>query len=99
VSEIVALISRISVTYVKIGPNGDHQPYMFGLTSKKNKKCIRPDRFQELLNAVSMCCEDILTQKGSVASDNRRCDHRVIHEEDDGQRTVTTTESDSASHQ
>jgi hypothetical protein len=99
VSEIVALISRISVTYVKVGPNGEHQSHMFGLTSKINKQYIRPDRFQELLNTVSLCCEDILAQKDIAASDNRRGDHHVIHEEDDGHRTVTTTESDSASHQ
>jgi hypothetical protein len=99
VSEIVALISRISVTYVKVGPNGEHQPHMFGLTSKINKQYIRPDRFQELLNAVSMCCEDILAQKGIVVSENRRGDPGGIHEEDDGHRTVITTESDNASHQ
>lgn len=55
-----AFISRISVTYVKLGPDGEQDVHIIGLTSKVNRRHIQPDRLQDLLDRVVLCCEDVL---------------------------------------
>jgi hypothetical protein len=100
--EPVARISRISVSYVKSGLDGVRETHIIGLTSKINTQYIQPERLRELLHAVTLCCEDVIArqQEGKDLKQRDSCSRSTgIHDGDDGHRTVTTTESDSASHQ
>jgi hypothetical protein len=102
-TERVAHVSRISVTYVKPGLDGVREIHIIGLASKLNKQRIHPERLQDLLRIVAVCCEDVIAyqQKGSIISSSKDgcTDSAGTYEEDDGHLTVITTESDSASHQ
>lgn len=102
-TEPVAHISRISVTYLKSGLDGVRETHIIGLTSKINTQHIQPERLRELLRAVALCCEDIIAhqqkEKITSSSEDSRGRSTGIHDGNDGHRTVTTTESDSASHQ
>jgi hypothetical protein len=98
-SEPDPLVCRISVTYVKPGPDGEREMHIIGLTSKRNKKYIKPWRLYEMLRVVRLCCEDVLTQRPTSVENNGSSGSSENYEVDDGQRTVTTTESDSASHE
>jgi hypothetical protein len=97
-TEPAELVTRISVSYVKLGPGGERETHIIGLTSERNKKHIKPWHLYEMLRMVAVCCEDVLAQRLISASDKSSAGLSGSHE-DDGQRTVTTTESDSASQQ
>jgi hypothetical protein len=102
-TEPVAHIVRISVTYVKSSPDGARETHIVGLASKVNMRYIQPERLRELHRVVALCCEEVIAhqQKGSsVLGREDSCGRPGgIYEGNDGHRTVTTTESDSASHQ
>jgi hypothetical protein len=66
-TELVAAVGRISVTYIKTGPDGERQVRIIGLTSKTNRQHIPPDRLRQLLDHVALCCEDVLTATRSPA--------------------------------
>jgi hypothetical protein len=72
--EFAALISRVSVTYVKPGPHGKRHVHMIGLTSKVNRRHIEPGRLKELLDTIVLCCEDVLThqKKGNLGHRSTR---------------------------
>lgn len=67
-TELVAAIGRISVTYIKTGPDGQRQVHIIGLTSKTNRQHIPPDQLQQLLDQVALCCEDVLTANSHAAA-------------------------------
>jgi hypothetical protein len=65
--EFAALISRISVTYVKPGLDGERDVRIIGLTSKVNRRHIQPDQLQDLLDRVALCCEDVLMHQKNAS--------------------------------
>lgn len=72
--EFGTLISRISVTYVRPGPDGERDVHMIGLTSKTNRQRIQPDRLRKLLDAVARYCEDVLTHQKNAKLSDRSAD-------------------------
>jgi hypothetical protein len=98
-TELPPLITRISVTYVRLRTSGQHETHIIGLTSKLNIKHIHPRRLDKLLQTVTLCCEDVLAQRQSSGGEDGSGGSSGSHELDDGQRTVTMTESDSAAQE